>query len=401
MSIIYKLPILYIKSNNKKRFWKIWLSKEDNKIYIKREYGIEGGKITIPEPKIIKTLEKAKTQMNSLWRKKKESGFTESKNNNEIKHKTSTIKPMGAHKLDDHYHKIKYPAYVQTKLDGFRCLSTKNNSVEMDGIAMNGIAMDDIAKNGIAMDDIAKNDIAMYSKGMKKFTFLKHIKAEIAKITELTENIYLDGELYENGLKLHNISSLVMKKYATAEDENAMKKISYYIFDIFDLANIANKTFEIRYNNLKNIFKKYKFKYLKLVTCQLVNSYPEIQKINDKYLYEGYEGIIVRNLDGLYKLNSKSYDVLRTKEFKRKEFKIDSAKEGTGTQKGAIIWKLKCNNDKTFWAIPIGTIKDRIIQYNDYKKYPDKYIGHNAIVKFLELDNNGCVSRNPIVEQIL
>ena len=146
MNKVFEKPILYILSNNKKRFWKIWIEEvkknkrnkenEENKdIYICRNYGIIGGKITIPERKLIKhigsitSLQKAITQVNFLWKKKKESGFQEEfefKNSN-LKMKSSKVRPMGAHKLDDHFHKIKYPALVQTKLDGFRCLSHIDN----------------------------------------------------------------------------------------------------------------------------------------------------------------------------------------------------------------------------------------------------------------------------------
>jgi ATP-dependent DNA ligase len=290
--------------------------------------------------------------------------------NNNLKMKSDTIKPMGAHKLDDHYNKIKYPALVQKKLDGFRCLSNIDN-----------------------------NMVFMYSKGMKSFIYLNHIKNEIFKIKELIgmSNIYLDGELYEHGLKLHNISSLVMKKYASKDDEENMKKISYYIFDIFDVNNL-NEKFSDRYKKLENIFKTYKFEYLKLVTCVEVNSYKEIEELNNKYLFSGYEGVIVRNKDGIYKLNTKSYDVLRTKEFKIKKFKIIGAKEGTGTQKGAIIWNLEClnNSSKSFFAIPIGTIDDRIKIYKKYVKNPENYIGNYISVKYLEITSDGCVSRNPI-----
>jgi ATP-dependent DNA ligase len=242
----------------------------------------------------------------------------------------------------------------------------------------------------------------MYSKGMKQFIYLHHIKKEILKMKELIndENIYLDGELYEHGLKLNEISSLVMKKYATKENEENMKKISYYIFDTFDLNNL-DEIFENRYKKLENIFKKYDFKYLKLVKCIIANSYKEIDSLNNEYLLAGYEGVIVRNKDGVYKLNTKSYNVLRTKEFKRKNFKIIGAKEGTGTQKGAIIWNLECLNNikKSFFAIPIGTINDRIKNYKKYKDNPENYIGKYISVKYLEITEDGCVSRNPIVNE--
>lgn len=378
MKIINKLPILYITTGDKKRFWEIWIEEEGkNKYYILRNYGIIGGKITKPEKKEIKDLSKGITEMKALWRKKVESGFHE--NIKLSKKKSETIKPMGAHKLDDHYHKIIYPACVQTKLDGFRCISHIDN--DKDG----------------------NKSVIMYSKGMKKFVFLQHIKKEIKKIKELLNNssLYLDGELYENGVSLHEISSLVMKKYADEKQEKEMKKISYYLFDIFDINNLL-LTFKERYDILNKIFKKYDFKYIKLVKCNMVNNLEEINKLNQDYLLNGFEGVIVRNMGGLYKLNSKSYDVLRTKEFKKKEFKILGAKEGTGAQKGAIVWNLSClNNKNSFWAIPIGTIKDRIETYKDYIKNVKKYIGKKALVKYLDISSDGCITRNPIIEKII
>lgn len=381
MKIVLKLPKLFIISNGKKRFWEIWLeehnfkNKKNEQIYfIVRNYGIIGGKLTNPEKKETKSLSKGLTEIKALWRKKVESGFHEKEELS--KTKTETVKPMGAHKLDDYFHKIKYPAYVQRKLDGFRCISHINN----------------------------EHNVIMYSKGMKPFIYLNHIKNEIKKIKELINdsNIYIDGELYEKGLSLHEISSSVMKKYATEEQENNMKKISYYIFDIFNINNLS-LTFKERYNILQHIFKNNKFKYIKLVQCKIVDNLDEIRKLDQEYLLEGYEGIIVRNMDGLYKLNSKSYDVLRTKEFKKKDFVIIGAKEGIGKQKGAILWNLQCLKDKklSFWAIPIGTIKNRIEDYKDYIKNPNKFIGKVAHVKFLEMSYDGCISRNPIVEKII
>lgn len=376
MKEIIRLPKLFITSNGKKRFWEIWIeeNKSNNIYFIIRNYGVIGGKITIPEKKEVKSLSKGITEIKALWKKKIESGFHE--NEKLIKTKMETVKPMGAYKLEDYYHKIKYPACLQRKLDGFRCLSHINKN----------------------------NDIIMYSKGMKPFIFLNHIKKEILKIKELLQNhnMYLDGELYEKGLTLHQISSLVMKKYATNLQQKNMEKISYYIFDIFNIDNLT-LTFKERYSLLHNIFKKYKFKYLKLVTCEMVNNFNEINNLDQQYLLEGYEGVIVRNMDGIYKLNSKSYNVLRTKEFKKKEFKIIGAKEGIGKQKGAILWNLQCliNKNKSFWAIPIGTIKDRINLYNIYCKNPNKFIGKIARIKFLDISSDGCITRNPIVEEII
>lgn len=386
--IFKEYPILYLDiDKQKKRFWKIWIeiSKEPNNIYLLcREYGIIGGKITIPNPIELVDEKKIITKANALFKKKKESGFyeleqhLEKKNKMEIKTKQSIIKPMGAHKLDDHYHKLKYPVCVQKKLDGYRCLSHYNKALASD------------------------KKIELLSKNMKSFLHLPHIKDELNKIKEMYNGeLYLDGELYEKGLKLHNIGSIVRKQFVNNENIERMKKVSYYIFDCFQI-NKMNLTFKERFEYLKkNIFDKYSFQYIKLVDCVTLNNYEEVLKENEKYLMEGYEGVIVRNLDGLYKWNKKSYDVLRTKEFKKGIFEIVGAKEGQGAQKGSVVWQCKClkNNNKTFWVIPIGSIEERRKQWKEYGKNGKKYIGRKVKVKYLDIDKEGCVTRNPILEE--
>ena len=371
-------PVLYIDTNNdKKRFWRIWIvKKKNNEFELHREYGIIGGKITILTPIKMDNEKKIKTRADMLFRKKKESGFYESNNNKkDIKRtKQDVIRPMGAHKLDDFYQKLRYPVCVQKKLDGYRCLA-----------------------------NFKDNQVHLYTRTMKPYYHLHHIREELMKIKDFfnsSGDMYFDGELYEHGIKLHNIGSIVRREEVSNEE---MRSVSYYIFDTFEL-NHMDRTFSERYSILENIFKKHSFQYLKLVKCVEVNNYEDVLKENEKYLMEGYEGVIVRNLDGLYQFNKKSYDVLRTKEFKKKEFEIIGAKRGEGQQEGAIIWKCKCdkkNHEDYFWAIPIGTIENRRRLYNDFQRNSKSYIGKKAVVKYLDIDKNGCVTRNPIVTNII
>lgn len=373
-----KFPTLYLKNdNNRIRFWKIWVTnnKKDNIAYIYKEYGLLGGKITSPKPKEVKhkgtisSYQKAVTAATYKYNQKIEKGF--STNKNKVSKKEDIILPMGAHKIDDQKHKIVYPALIQRKLDGFRCMSH--------------------IKNG---------EVELLSRTGKNFHHLEDIRDEInqIKLMRKNSNIYLDGELYIHDLPLRKLSSIVSKKYINDEDKKRMKMVQYNIFDMFDV-NKKNLIFSERFNIVKDIFKKHKFKYLKLVNVETVKKYKDIEKKYDQFISEGYEGIIVRNKQGVYKFNKKSYDVLRTKEFKKGEFIIIGGKQGAGEQKGAIIWHLECNKNKkkSFWGIPIGSLKERQKLYKNYKKY----IGKTAIVKYWDIDKDGCVIRNPIVEKIL
>ncbi len=377
--MIYKeYPVLHLDlSSGKRRFWKIWIEKDKDTFLLKRDYGIILGKITKPIPIQMSDEKKIFTKANALFKKKKEEGFYEEKNQkkNQIHTKQNIIRTMGAHKLDDFHQRLHYPVCVQRKLDGYRCLAHYNNKA-----------------------------IELLSRNMKPFSHLPHIRKELEKINELKEkNIYLDGELYSHDLKLHNIGSIVRKQYVNEANIERMKEVSYYVFDLFDV-NRMNMTFEERYEYLKkNIIDKYDFQYIKLVSCVKANNYEEVLKEDKLYLSEGYEGVIVRNLNGLYQWNKKSYDVLRTKEFKRGVFKIISAKAGEGAQSGAILFQVECLKDKHqhFWVMPVGTIEDRRRMMKDYNKNSSKFIGKKVYVKYLDIDSKGCVTRNPILEEFI
>jgi ATP-dependent DNA ligase len=374
MIIIKEYPVLHLDlSTGKRRFWKIWIEKEKDHYLLKREYGIILGKITKPIPIQMLDEKKMITKANALFKKKKEEGFYEEKNQkkNQIQTKQHIIRPMGAHKLDDFHQRLHYPVCVQRKLDGYRCLVHSHHK-----------------------------KIELLSRNMKPFSHLPHIRKELEKINELKEkNIYLDGELYSHDLKLHNIGSIVRKQYVNDANIERMKEVSYYVFDFFDV-NKMDMTFEERYDYLKkNIFDKYDFQYIKLVSCVRVNNYEGVLKENELYLSEGYEGVIVRNLDGLYQWNKKSYDVLRTKEFKKGVFKVVDTKAGEGAQSGAILFGVECLKDPKlhFWVMPVGSLEER----RKMMKNSKKYIGKKVIVKYLDIDSKGCVTRNPILEEFI
>ena len=372
---------LYLKDEKGRvRFWTIYLTKGENKdikdiYYIYTSYGLLDGKVTNPIPREMSGIyayKKALTKVNALIKKKKLLGFQEEIKKSVIR--GTTFGPMGAHKLDDFEHKLVYPVMVQHKLDGFRCIAY--------------------------FDENGK--VILYSKSMKPFVHLNHIKEELESKFKL-KNVYLDGELYSHGLKLNVISSLVMKKRELSSEEiEDSKKIVYMVFDYV----LQDVIFEKRFNLLKSIFKnsKSKIKYIQLVDCEIAKNKEEVYKLNDKYLMQGYEGVIVRNKSGLYVYKKKSYDVLRTKEFKSGVFTIIDGKPGSGSYSNTIIWELQCNKSnskKSFSAIQMGSEKVRKMIYDAFQKNRNNFIGKKVKVKYLAIDDYGCVLRNPIVEDFV
>jgi ATP-dependent DNA ligase len=293
------------------------------------------------------------------------------------------IKPMGAYKIDDYSHKIIYPALSQPKLDGFRC---------------------------VARYDLNENKVILSSRSGKEFNHLDKIKEQLKIIYENLDKkydksqFYFDGELYCKNFTFSQLSGIIRTKYLNKNKEKLQNEIVYNIFDCFYLPDLEKLSFENRYKIIKNILSKNisknKLFNISLVITKEVKSSQDVDKQYLHYIKEGYEGIIIRNKKGLYKIGgSRSLDVFRSKEFKQGIFKIVGYKEGQGEEKGTPIWELECQVDKSkyFSAKPIGSRAFRKKQF----KNADLLVGKFAKVKYIDLDNlTGCISRNPVVEEI-
>ena len=111
------------------------------------------------------------------------------------------IKPMLAHKLNENKIDWNKPIYMQPKLDGVRCLISRDGA---------------------------------YSRTGKEFMNVEHIKEGLKEFFKACPWVILDGELYNHELKddFEKIISLVRKQKPTDQHrEDAKKMIQYHVYD--------------------------------------------------------------------------------------------------------------------------------------------------------------------------
>jgi DNA ligase-1 len=226
---------------------------------------------------------------------------------------------------------------------------------------------------------------------------LEKIKKELESFPLIKQGYSLDGELYIPGVSIGELRSVLGRKELNNQKViNIEKNIKYYIFDFFK--NNEEIPFEKRLLKLQEAFNNWNSKLVQLTDTKIVKSLEDIKKSRNKFIENGYEGIIVRNKNGIYLHGKKSIDVFRSKEFKTNLFMIIGANEGKGNNKGTVIWELQClNTKKTFTAKPIGTKEERTKLYNNR----NKYIGLKIPIKYYDIDKNtGCVTRHPVALKI-
>ena len=242
------------------------------------------------------------------------------------------------------YHKrgkdITFPAYAQRKLDGVRCLAIQGKG--------------------------------LYSRLGKKFP---HLESILSEINGLAAGTILDGELYSDTLTFQEIVGLVKKETLLPKDLPKMEQIFLTVYD-----TIREGSYTDRKKWLENLFAK-KFKHLRLLPTDECKTIEDIGRLHAKYVEEGYEGLMLRNKAGPYKVGFRSKDLQKYKEFQDDEFTVIGFTEGDGIEKGCVIWICETKKGDSFSVRPRGTHEER----RELFKTAKSMVGKKLTVRFQEL----------------
>jgi DNA ligase-1 len=243
--------------------------------------------------------------------------------------------PMLAHPYEKYRHKIKFPCFVQPKLDGVRCLYSNGK---------------------------------LLSRGGKEYN-IPHIKNAIESAS-IDQDLVLDGEIYIYGDSLQTINSLVKRNRPESLE------LSFWIYDAFNKNN-PNEPFSER---LKRILK------LQIPNCvitrtTLCDNEQEIFEQHAKFVGASYEGSIVRDASAPYAVGQRSNYLLKIKDFKEDDFIIIGCKEGIGKFEGCAIFQCQTKENKTFDVTSPGTIEEKKIAWKTWQSFVDKTLK----VKYFDL----------------
>jgi DNA ligase-1 len=246
---------------------------------------------------------------------------------------------------------IKYPVYASPKLDGIRCL----------------------AKEGLAMsrhDKLIPNEF---------------IQGEFNRLGLDG----LDGELMVDG-DFNSVQSEVMSVHGCPD----------FYFNVFDCFDQTNKAFDYRLRQAQAKVEDLNDNRVRLVPQKLIYNAKDLQSYLDVCLAEGFEGLIVRSLDGRYKYGRSTLKqgwMLKIKLFMDDEAEVVGLEElmhneDTSTRKkenlvpGNMLGALQVKwQGKEF---NIGSGFDHALRREIWAN-PEAYMGRLVTFKYQELSKYG------------
>jgi len=275
---------------------------------------------------------------------------------------------------------IKFPCFVQPKLDGLRCVSY-------------------VTRSG---NDVT---VALQSRTGAFFTGLPHIAAALRPYLSQHPSVVIDGELYTDQMPFEELAGLIKKKKITAGDVERLKKVKYHVYDIYDheqsnmpyserldvladavrrCACVANDTLTASGRILRSAADA-AAAVVVLVRTEKVAVLADFRRLFSEFVEAGYEGIMLRNAEGVYRANYRSNDLQKYKEFMEDEYRIIGYTQGEGRDAGAVIWLCETEDGKEFTVRPRGTMEQRRVWFN----HGATYVGKKLTVIFQELTEEG------------
>lgn len=261
---------------------------------------------------------------------------------------------MLAHSFAKHGAKIKFPAYMQPKLDGIRCAA--------------------IVDEGVC---------TLWTRTKKPITSMPHIIEALEALAPSTGVHRFDGELYNHALKreFERLVSLIRQE----EPPPGCEMVQYHIYDA-----VFPETFESRTQVIDTL--AFTSPYLAKVGTQKVLDEASAIELFHTYVANGYEGGMIRSATGLYE-GKRSYGLQKIKEFDDAEFAIVGVQEGRGKLSGCVGAFTCVTADQTrFDAKMMGDTEYLRKCFEDHSLWQ----GKRLTVKYQGLTNKNGVPRFPV-----
>ncbi len=284
-------------------------------------------------------------RMKARIRGKKDAGYVdtiEEAQNADLKNTLGLYQPMLAQKLKD-IRNFKIENYfAQPKLDGHRCLITREG-----------------------------NEIIAYSRRGREIHTIPHITSKL--LDRIPDGTTLDGELYAHNVPLQTIASWARRNHPIPES----RQLQYIVFDVVESDTPYEERVKILWDDLNLPYDRNHEFYL-LDTIDMANVEWTLEQLFKVHRGNNYEGTILRNREFPYEIGRRSKGLVKVKEFHDDEFEVVDVIPSKWNW-GVLVCKLPTG--ATFKVAAPGTIseKEKVLQNKQ------AYIGNHVTVEYAHL----------------
>ena len=212
----------------------------------------------------------------------------------------------------------------------------------------------------------------------------------LIKIFKENPGLIMDGEAYHHGYSLQKLNGIA-RTQKTAVDYEVLQ---FYWYDIVD----TNSTFDERWAYMNDLKDEYNLSFdpekefsdgelrIQFVPQVLISGWDNIMKLHNEYVSEGWEGVVIRDPDKVYRPNGRTNDMIKVKLYKSSEFLITGYELGLrGTED--MVFTLVTKDGIPFKAKPHGDREQKEWYVDNFET---ECLNQYANVKYFYLSDTGC-----------
>jgi ATP-dependent DNA ligase len=222
---------------------------------------------------------------------------------------------------------------------------------------------------------------------------------DLINIFKENPGLIMDGECYHHGYTLQQLNS-VARTQKTAVDYEVLQ---FYWYDIVD----TNSTFDERFAFMQDIKGQLNLSFdpekefedeelrIQFVPQKLVSGYDNMMELHNQFVAEGWEGLVVRDPDKVYRPNGRTNDMIKIKKYQSAEFLVVGYELGLrGNEDMVFICQME--DGRTFKAKPHG---DRAQKDWYVENFDSECLNHYATVKYFYMSDDN-IPLQPSVSNI-
>ena len=229
-------------------------------------------------------------------------------------------------------HLLQFPCLASVKLDGNRCLAIRH-----------------------------KDRVELRTRGGKSMD-ISHIQGVLFEA--MHEGEVLDGEIYKHGYFLEEIVSAIRTPTNPLHE-----KLEFWAFDVV----VEDVPFKERYVLLRNMFYEARFSHtcLRRVVHDEIYDEESMKRFHKLAVENKFEGIMCRNMNGVYESGKRSNDLHKYKEMVDGEFKIVGVEKDRNDN--AVLVCLDATSGLPF-SVTFGDFAQRKHQLEHQEEYIGKWL---------------------------
>lgn len=245
----------------------------------------------------------------------------------------------------------------------------------------------------------------------KQVPWMKHLRTQVLDFLRGYEDIILDVEIYAHVLigedgaeipiegrfgEITGAASLKRSKPHPLEEQ-----LEIHVFDIINEELDQDGRFAV----LKDLFERdvengelnveESCPNIKMVETRIIYSPDEIAEACGEFSEIGYEGVVVRARDLMYKQSARSLKMRKYKEFIDAEFPIVGLEWDEGVGREHFTWVCEMEDGTTFNAKPKGTREQKYVWHDAFDDDEEQFIGQPLTVRYQKPSEDG-IPRFPV-----